>query len=39
MNTLKNLSDVKIVWAVGERIQSRLAETDLSPVENFILPN
>lgn len=39
MNTLKNLPDVKIVWAVGECIQSRLAETDLSPVENFILPN
>lgn len=39
MNTLRNLPDVRMVWAVGERIQSRLAETDLSPVENFILPN
>jgi len=39
INTLKNLPDVRMVWAVGERIQSRLAETDLPPVENFILPN
>ncbi len=29
----------KIVWAVGERIQSRLAETRLLAKESFILPN
>lgn len=27
------------VWAVGERIQSRLTDTDLVPKINFILPN
>ena len=39
INTLGNLPDKKTVWAVGERIQSRFAETDLLPVKNFTLPN
>lgn len=39
VDTLENLPGKKIVWTVGERIQSRLAETGLLPVENFFLPN
>jgi F-type H+-transporting ATPase subunit gamma len=39
MTTLANLPGNKIVWAVGDRIQSRLAETKLPPTEHFILPN
>lgn len=39
VNTLGKLPDKKIVWAVGERIQSRLADTDLVPGASFILPN
>ncbi len=39
VNTLGNLPGKKTVWAVGERIQSRLADTDLLPGECFILPN
>ncbi len=39
VNTLGNLPGKKTVWAVGERIQSRLAGTDLLPGEGFILPN
>ena len=39
VNTLGNLPGKKTVWAVGERIQSRLADTDLLPGESFILPN
>ena len=39
VNTLGNLSSKKTVWAVGERIQSRLADTDLMPGKSFILPN
>ena len=39
VNTLGNLPGKKIVWAVGERIQSHLAETELLPVHGFILPN
>lgn len=39
LNTLEKLPGKKTVWAVGERIQSRLAETDLLPEEKFILPN
>ena len=27
------------MWAIGERIQSRLADTDLVPGKRFILPN
>jgi F-type H+-transporting ATPase subunit gamma len=39
VNTLENLPGKKTVWAIGERIQSRLAETNLLPTERFILPN
>lgn len=39
VDTLGNLPGKKTVWAVGERIQSRLADTDLLPVKSFILPN
>ena len=39
VNTLGNLPGKKTVWAVGERIQSRLADTDLLLGERFILPN
>lgn len=39
INTLENLPGKKTVWAVGERIQSRLAEIDLLSEENFTLPN
>ncbi|MBK5204959.1 MAG: F0F1 ATP synthase subunit gamma [Polaromonas sp.] len=39
VNTLGNLSGKKTVWAVGERIQSRLAGTGLPLGERFILPN
>lgn len=39
VETLENLPGNKIVWAVGERIQSRLAETKLQPVAGFTLPN
>lgn len=39
INTLGNLPGKKTVWAVGERIQSRFAETNLLPVGNFTLPN
>ena len=39
VDTLAKLPGDKTVWAVGERIQSRLAETNLLPAEGFILPN
>jgi F-type H+-transporting ATPase subunit gamma len=39
VETLGNLPGKKIVWSVGERIQSRLEETDLSPLAGFTLPN
>jgi F-type H+-transporting ATPase subunit gamma len=39
MNTLENLPGEKMVWAVGERIHSRLAETSLPAGKSFILPN
>jgi len=39
VNALGNLPGRKIVWAVGERVQSRLAETDLMLEEPFVLPN
>jgi F-type H+-transporting ATPase subunit gamma len=39
VQTLGNLPGKKVIWAVGERIQSRLAETDLLMVESFALPN
>lgn len=39
VNTLENMPGEKTVWAVGERIHSRLAETGLLLEEPFILPN
>ena len=39
LQTLDNLPGKKTVWAVGERIQSRLADTDLQSGEGFALPN
>jgi F-type H+-transporting ATPase subunit gamma len=39
VKTLAPLPGQKTVWAVGERIQSRLADTDLVPGASFILPN
>jgi F-type H+-transporting ATPase subunit gamma len=39
VETLGELPGKKTVWAVGERIQSRLEETDLSPIDGFTLPN
>lgn len=39
VDMLKKLPGKKTVWAVGERIQSRLADTDLLPGKDFILPN
>lgn len=39
VDTLGKLPGNKTVWAVGERIHSRLAETDLLQGERFILPN
>jgi F-type H+-transporting ATPase subunit gamma len=39
VDTLGKLPGKKTVWAVGERIHSRLAETDLLQGERFILPN
>lgn len=39
VDTLGKLPGNKTVWAVGERIQSRLAETDLVTGKRFMLPN
>jgi F-type H+-transporting ATPase subunit gamma len=39
VDTLEKLPGKKIVWAVGVRIQSRLAETRLQPMADFTLPN
>lgn len=39
VKTLGNLPGKKTVWAVGERIYSRLVDTDLLAGESFILPN
>ncbi|MGV8893446.1 MAG: F0F1 ATP synthase subunit gamma [Burkholderiaceae bacterium] len=39
VTTLAQLPGKKKVWAVGERIRSRLAETDLVAGQNFTLPN
>ncbi|GBL45590.1 ATP synthase gamma chain [Sulfuriferula multivorans] len=39
VNALGKLPGKKMVWTVGERIQSRLADTDLLPGASFILPN
>ena len=39
VDTLEKLPGKQIVWAVGDRIQSRLAETHLQPTAGFTLPN
>jgi F-type H+-transporting ATPase subunit gamma len=39
VNTLDMLPGKKTIWAVGERIQSRLADSNLLPGKNFTLPN
>jgi F-type H+-transporting ATPase subunit gamma len=39
VKTLSALPGQKTVWAVGERIQSRLTETNLPLGKSFILPN
>ena len=39
VQTLDDLPGEKTVWAVGERIQSRLTDTDLQLGEGFVLPN
>ncbi|MEO7464474.1 MAG: F0F1 ATP synthase subunit gamma [Nitrosospira sp.] len=39
VNKLATLPGNKIVWAVGERIQARLADTSLNQETGFILPN
>ena len=39
VDTLEKMPGKKIVWAVGVRIQSRLAETRLQPMAGFTLPN
>jgi len=39
VNTLEKLPGKKTVWAVGERIQSRFADTNLHLGKRFILPN
>ena len=36
--TLVSLPGAKVVWAVGERIESRLADAGLVPVERFGVP-
>ena len=36
---LEEIPGRKVVWAIGERIQSRLAETPFPATENFVLPN
>ncbi len=39
VDTLGKLPGKKTVWPVGERIQSRLEESALSPLAGFTLPN
>jgi F-type H+-transporting ATPase subunit gamma len=39
LETLGNLPGEKMLWTVGERVQSRFADTKLQPVASFILPN
>ena len=38
-DTLKTFPERQVVWAVGERMASRLADTGLAPEKSFILPN
>jgi F-type H+-transporting ATPase subunit gamma len=37
--TLEKMPGQKTVWAIGERIQSRLVETPFASTESFVLPN
>jgi len=37
--TLEKMPGQKTVWAIGERIESRLAETPFSSAESFVLPS
>ena len=39
IDTLGRLPGKKVVWAVGARIQTRFADTDMRSTENFTLPN
>ena len=39
VSTLQHLPGRKVVWTIGERIQSRLADTDLTLGKRFTLPN
>ena len=39
LKTLKELAGEKIVWTVGERIQSRLVDAAMLPAKNFNLPS
>ncbi len=39
VKTLAKLPGEKVIWTVGERIESHLAETDFSAVKSFFLPN
>jgi F-type H+-transporting ATPase subunit gamma len=39
LQTMEHLPGEKTVWAIGERIQSRFADTDLLAKESFSLPN
>ena len=39
MRTLKDLPGKKVVWTIGERIHTHLAETGLTPGHSFTLPN
>lgn len=38
VQTLDGLQARKTVWSVGERVRSRLAETELAPAKDFVLP-
>ena len=39
LRTMEHLPGEKTVWAIGERIQSRFADTGLLATESFALPN
>lgn len=38
VGSLRELPARKTVWSVGERVRSRLAETELAPAKDFVLP-
>lgn len=37
--TMASISESKLVWSVGERIESRLTDLELQPVQHFTLPS